>query len=136
MPEPAERAVGGRRREGDRSGNCAIRAVFEEDGRTFLFYSFCGEQGIAAAELDAFGTALPGSPALPGLARPQLVCSTAVAMRFGTWPTGMRATSFNVCTFDANTAVVAGRADVDELAVGREGHPFGVLADEHACRSA
>lgn len=26
-------------------------AVFEEDGRTFLFYSFCGEQGIAAAEL-------------------------------------------------------------------------------------
>ncbi len=26
-------------------------AVFEEDGRTFLFYSICGEQGIAAAEL-------------------------------------------------------------------------------------
>ena len=25
--------------------------VFEEDGRTFLFYSICGEQGIAAAEL-------------------------------------------------------------------------------------
>ena len=25
--------------------------VFEEDGRTYLFYSFCGEQGIAAAEL-------------------------------------------------------------------------------------
>ena len=25
--------------------------VFEENGRTFLFYSFCGEQGIAAAEL-------------------------------------------------------------------------------------
>ena len=26
-------------------------AVFEENGRTFLFYSFCGEQGIAGAEL-------------------------------------------------------------------------------------
>jgi hypothetical protein len=26
-------------------------AIFEEDGRTFLFYSFCGEQGIAGAEL-------------------------------------------------------------------------------------
>ena len=26
-------------------------AIFEEDGRLFLFYSFCGEQGIAAAEL-------------------------------------------------------------------------------------
>lgn len=25
--------------------------VFEDGGRTFLFYSFCGEQGIAAAEL-------------------------------------------------------------------------------------
>ncbi|OFW22382.1 MAG: hypothetical protein A3H97_18040 [Acidobacteria bacterium RIFCSPLOWO2_02_FULL_65_29] len=25
--------------------------LFEEDGRTYLFYSFCGEQGIAAAEL-------------------------------------------------------------------------------------
>lgn len=27
-------------------------AVFEENGRSFLFYSFCGEQGIAAAELN------------------------------------------------------------------------------------
>lgn len=26
--------------------------VFEDAGRTYLFYSFCGEQGIAAAELD------------------------------------------------------------------------------------
>ena len=26
-------------------------AIFEENGRTLLFYSFCGEQGIAAAEL-------------------------------------------------------------------------------------
>ena len=26
-------------------------AVFEENGRTFLFYSVCGEQGIAAAEV-------------------------------------------------------------------------------------
>ncbi len=26
-------------------------AIFEENGRTFLFYSFCGEQGIAAAEV-------------------------------------------------------------------------------------
>ena len=26
-------------------------AIFEENGRTFLFYSFCGEHGIAAAEL-------------------------------------------------------------------------------------
>jgi hypothetical protein len=25
--------------------------LFEESGRTYLFYSFCGEQGIAAAEL-------------------------------------------------------------------------------------
>ena len=25
--------------------------IFEEDGRTYLFYSFCGEQGIAAAEI-------------------------------------------------------------------------------------
>ena len=25
--------------------------VFEENGRTFLFYSVCGEQGIAAAEV-------------------------------------------------------------------------------------
>jgi hypothetical protein len=30
-------------------------AVFEEGGRTFLFYSICGEQGIAGAELN-FGT--------------------------------------------------------------------------------
>jgi hypothetical protein len=29
-------------------------AVFEEDGRAWLFYSICGEQGIAAAEL-SFG---------------------------------------------------------------------------------
>jgi hypothetical protein len=28
--------------------------VFRDDGRTFLFYSTCGEQGIAAAELDGF----------------------------------------------------------------------------------
>ena len=27
-------------------------AVFEDGGRTFLFYSICGEQGIAAAELE------------------------------------------------------------------------------------
>ena len=27
-------------------------AVFEESGRTFVFYSICGEQGIAAAELN------------------------------------------------------------------------------------
>jgi hypothetical protein len=26
-------------------------AVFEENGRTWLFYTICGEQGIAAAEL-------------------------------------------------------------------------------------
>jgi hypothetical protein len=26
-------------------------AVFEEGGRGFLFYSICGEQGIAGAEL-------------------------------------------------------------------------------------
>jgi hypothetical protein len=27
-------------------------AIFEEkDGRTYLFYSICGEQGLAAAEL-------------------------------------------------------------------------------------
>jgi hypothetical protein len=26
-------------------------AIFEESGRTFVFYSYCGEQGIAAAEL-------------------------------------------------------------------------------------
>jgi len=26
-------------------------AIFEENGRVFLFYSFCGEQGIAAAQL-------------------------------------------------------------------------------------
>jgi hypothetical protein len=26
--------------------------IFEEGGRTYLFYSFCGEQGIAAAELE------------------------------------------------------------------------------------
>jgi hypothetical protein len=26
-------------------------AVFEEAGRTYLFYSTCGEQGIAGAEL-------------------------------------------------------------------------------------
>ena len=25
--------------------------VFEDEGRTYLFYSICGEQGIAAAEL-------------------------------------------------------------------------------------
>ena len=25
--------------------------VFEDQGRTFLFYSTCGEQGIAAAEI-------------------------------------------------------------------------------------
>jgi hypothetical protein len=27
-------------------------AVFEDGGRTFLFYSICGEQGIAGAELE------------------------------------------------------------------------------------
>ena len=27
-------------------------AIFEEGGRTFIFYSICGEQGIAAAELE------------------------------------------------------------------------------------
>jgi hypothetical protein len=32
--------------------------LFEEGGRTYLFYSFCGEQGIAAAEL----TFSPGAP--------------------------------------------------------------------------
>ena len=26
--------------------------VFEDEGRTFLFYSVCGEQGIAAARID------------------------------------------------------------------------------------
>ena len=26
-------------------------AVFREDGRTYLFYTFCGEQGVAGAEL-------------------------------------------------------------------------------------
>jgi len=26
-------------------------ALFRDDGRVFLFYSFCGEQGIAAAEV-------------------------------------------------------------------------------------
>ena len=26
--------------------------VFEDEGRTFLFYSLCGEQGIAAARID------------------------------------------------------------------------------------
>jgi hypothetical protein len=26
-------------------------AIFQEDGKTYLFYSICGEQGIAAAEL-------------------------------------------------------------------------------------
>jgi hypothetical protein len=31
-------------------------AIFEEGGRTFLFYSFCGEQGIAAAELTLSGS--------------------------------------------------------------------------------
>ena len=25
--------------------------VFEEDGKAFLFYATCGEQGIAAAEI-------------------------------------------------------------------------------------
>ena len=28
--------------------------VFRDEGRVFLFYSTCGEQGIAAAELDGF----------------------------------------------------------------------------------
>ena len=32
-----------------RRGSSAIRRSFEENGRTFLFYSICGEQGIAAA---------------------------------------------------------------------------------------
>ena len=27
-------------------------AIFEEDGRSFLFYTICGEQGIAAAEIE------------------------------------------------------------------------------------
>jgi hypothetical protein len=31
-------------------------AVFEENGRSFLFYSFCGEQGIAAAEIQISGS--------------------------------------------------------------------------------
>jgi len=31
-------------------------AVFEENGRTWLFYSFCGEQGIAAAEIEISGS--------------------------------------------------------------------------------
>ena len=29
--------------------------VFEEDGRAYLFYSICGEQGIAAAEITGLG---------------------------------------------------------------------------------
>jgi hypothetical protein len=31
-------------------------AVFEENGRTWLFYSICGEQGIAAAEIEISGS--------------------------------------------------------------------------------
>ena len=31
-------------------------AVFEENGRTWLFYSICGEQGIAAAEIEILGS--------------------------------------------------------------------------------
>jgi hypothetical protein len=31
-------------------------AVFTEDGRTYLFYTFCGEQGVAGASLDGLGT--------------------------------------------------------------------------------
>ena len=31
-------------------------AVYEEDGKVFLFYTVCGEQGIAAAELTFRGT--------------------------------------------------------------------------------
>ena len=27
-------------------------AIFEENGKTYLFYSICGEQGIAAARID------------------------------------------------------------------------------------
>ena len=26
-------------------------AIFEENGKTFLFYTVCGEQGLAAAEI-------------------------------------------------------------------------------------
>ena len=32
-------------------GRFGIPFVFEENGRALLFYAFCGEQGIAAAEL-------------------------------------------------------------------------------------
>ena len=31
-------------------------AVFEENGRTWLFYSICGEQGIAGAEIEILGS--------------------------------------------------------------------------------
>lgn len=31
-------------------------AIFEEGGRTFLFYSICGEQGIAGAEIEISGS--------------------------------------------------------------------------------
>ena len=30
--------------------------IFEEDGKTYLFYSICGEQGIAGAALSVAGT--------------------------------------------------------------------------------
>ena len=42
--------------------------LFEEDGRTYLFYSFCGEQGIAAAELTFSSVARGPTPAPDALA--------------------------------------------------------------------
>ena len=50
MHQSSQRAIG--------SGDIAIPVrqirdpfVFEEGGRAYLFYSICGEQGIAAAEI-------------------------------------------------------------------------------------
>lgn len=34
--------------------------LYEEAGRTYLFYSYCGEQGIAAAELTFDATTADG----------------------------------------------------------------------------
>ncbi|MFN0120591.1 MAG: hypothetical protein ACKV2V_08825 [Blastocatellia bacterium] len=40
--------------------------VFEENGKTFLFYSICGEQGIAAAELMLIANFVSARPVVDG----------------------------------------------------------------------
>ena len=50
-------------------------------------------------------TGRSSAPVRPAQSCQRLTCSTAVALRFGTCPTGIRATSLSVAASTANTAL-------------------------------